>query len=530
MRGRERKVRSLPPVRDVVGGVNNPTPSRPAPTIAYQSALRPALPCVYGPVEFQEFRAQLVAIDGLLVAGRLEESFVQLAVAENAAAWADATPPQLARFARTSVLALRCNIARKLTGLSFRDFAVRAAESSLLQWFLRIGEVERVKAPAKSTLERFDKWVTEETMSQVHLKLVGQAVQPASQTAPQALGLREAVDASEVFLDSTCLKAPIHFPTDWVLLRDAARTLMKATVLIRRTGLKQRMPQEPLQFLSEMNKLGMAMSACRGQAASKKRRKRVLRQMKALEKKIAGHARAHRELLVTRRAETALTPRQAQAIVGRIDGILAQLPEAVRQAHERIIGGRQVPQADKILSLYEPDAQVIKRHKAGAEVEFGNKLWLGETRAGLIVDWELMDNAKADTSLVVPAVTRLREALQLDVKRAWGDRGLFSQANEKALAHRGIKSGLCPRAPEELQKRLASDEELRAGLRRRGSGTEARMAIFKNCFSGSPCRTKGLAARKVTVAWALLAHNLWVLARLKLAQEKKAAAAAQQAA
>jgi len=481
-------------------------------------------------VEFREFRDQLVTIDGLLLKGGIESAFVQLALAENAAAWGAATSQQLASFARTSVLALRCNVARKLTGLSFRDFAVRTAESSLLQWFLRIGEIDRVKVPAKSTLERFDKWVAEETMTQVRRELISQAVQPAAATAPPPLGLSEAVDATEVFLDSTCLKAPIHFPTDWVLLRDAARTLMKATVRIRREGLKQRMPQEPLQFLSEMNKLGMAMSACRSRVNSKRQRKRVLRQMKALEKKIARHARAHRELLAERRAQTTLTAKEAQRIIQGIDGILTQLPEAIRQAHERIIGGRQVPHADKILSLYEPDAEVIKRHKAGAEVEFGNKLWLAETRAGLIVDWELMEKAKADTTLVMPSVKRLREELRLDVKRAWGDRGLFSQANEKALAQRGIASGLCPRDSEELQKRLAADADLRAGLRRRGSGTEARMAIFKHCFTGSPCRTKGLAARKVAVAWAVLAHNLWVLARLKLAQEKKAAAAAKQAA
>ena len=120
-------------MRGVVGGVNNPPPSRPAPTVAYQPALRPALPCVYGPVEFRDFRAQLMTIDGLLVAGDCEETFVRLALAENAAAWAEATPRQLGRFALTSVLALRCNVARKLTGLSLRDFAVRAAESSLLQ-------------------------------------------------------------------------------------------------------------------------------------------------------------------------------------------------------------------------------------------------------------------------------------------------------------------------------------------------------------------------------------------------------------
>ena len=35
---------------------------------------------------------------------------------------------------------------------------------------------------------------------------------------------------------------------------------------------------------------------------------------------------------------------------------------------------------DKIVSLYDDQINVIKRGKAGAQVEFGNKLWFGETR------------------------------------------------------------------------------------------------------------------------------------------------------
>lgn len=504
--------------------MNNKTPPRTVATIAYQPALRPALPCIYGPVEFREFRDQFVQIDRMLDEGGIETTFLQLVRAENPAAWADADAKQLRRLAQQSALALRCNVARVLTGLSFRDFAVRAADSSLLQWFLRISEVDFVQAPAKSTLERFSKWVSEETMTQIHLKLVTQAVTPAQAGVAQPLNLIEPVDASEVFLDSTCLKATLHFPVDWVLLRDAARTLMKATVLIRREGLKQRMPQEPLRFLSDMNKLAMAMSANRRRPDAKKQRKRILRQMKALEKKIARHARAHCDLLVAHWAETAWSQKQAQAIIDRIEGIMTQLPAAIAQAHERIIGERPVANADKILSLYETDVAVLKRGKAGAEVEFGNKLWLGETREGLIVDYALLQESQADTALVLPAVQRLCEGMKLEVGQVWGDRGLFSAANENGLAKRDIKSGLCPRDPAELQKRLTGEPDFRAGLKRRG-GTEARIAIFKNAFAGNPCRAKGFAARALAVGWAVLAHNLWVLARLKLTQDRQAAEA-----
>ena len=156
------------------------TAARTAAIVAYQPALRPALPCIYGPVEFREYRAQLETIDAMLVEGGVECAFIQLALAENAAEWAGASGKELGNFARQSVLALRCNVARVLTGQSFRDFAVRAAESSLLQWFLRISEVDIVRVPGKSALERFSKWVSEETMTQIHLKLVTQAVTPAN--------------------------------------------------------------------------------------------------------------------------------------------------------------------------------------------------------------------------------------------------------------------------------------------------------------------------------------------------------------
>ena len=55
-------------------------------------------------------------------------------------------------------------------------------------------------------------------------------------------------------------------------------------------------------------------------------------------------------------------------VLKRIDEVMTLLPRAQKQAHERIIGGRRVDNAEKILSLYEPDVHVIIRGKAGADV------------------------------------------------------------------------------------------------------------------------------------------------------------------
>jgi chromatin segregation and condensation protein Rec8/ScpA/Scc1 (kleisin family) len=134
-----------------------------------------------------------------------------------------------------------------------------------------------------------------------------------------------------------------------VLLRDAVRTLMKATLLIRRAGLCKRM-QAPEEFLRRMNRMSIEMTQQGRRAGRKKERKRVLRQMKKLVGVVRNHARRHRELLDKDWAQTEWTRAQAEQILRRMDGILELLPRAQKQAHERIIGGRPVPNAEKILS------------------------------------------------------------------------------------------------------------------------------------------------------------------------------------
>ncbi len=123
------------------------------------------------------------------------------------------------------------------------------------------------------------------------------------------------------------MKANIHFPVDWVLLRDAVRTLMKATKLIRKAGLRQRMAA-PEAFLRRMNQLCIAMTQESRRAGGRKARKQVLREMKRLVGTVRDHARRHRDFLAERWSQTELTEGQAQQIWRRIDGVLTKLPRA----------------------------------------------------------------------------------------------------------------------------------------------------------------------------------------------------------
>ena len=490
--------------------------------IAHQPELRPALPFISACKDYHQQRDLLARIDEILGISGLETEFVALSMEQRGFDPDAHTPKEIDKFSRTSILALRSNIARHLLRAEHRDFCVRIAESHLLQWFLLIGRVDGVKAFAKSTSDRFAHWLDEASLRIINTQLVA-LLAGTGEISPIDLGLEKPIDFSDVFFDSTCLKAPIHFPVDWVLLRDIVRTLMKATVLIRKGGLRHRMPQEPLAFLSEMNSLCMKMTAKFRSKEGRKHRKSVLREMKRLTRRIGGHARRHLEILEVRAGETGLSEGHIRQIIKRIEGVLEQLPAAINQAHERIIGGRKLPNKDKILSLYDPDVEVIVRGKSNAEVEFGNKLWLGETREGLIVDYQLEKKQSSDTAHVGPAIKRLCVEQQLPVKSIWGDRGLHSKANETLLQEHGLNSGLCPRDVGELAERLKNDPAMKEGLKRR-AGTEARVSILVREFMGKPARAKGFSHRSMLTGWAVLSHNLWVLARLDRAASSEEAA------
>jgi IS5 family transposase len=485
-----------------------------------QLEFRPRLPVVVGNADYRQYEERLLRMDELLRQSGLVDDCVERCTAQwlqqlkTQAARAEKcfhepSAKQLTRYQRLCRQALRCNLARQWIGKEFRTFSLRLAESSLLQWFCQVDRLEQVRVPSKSTLDRYDKLMPEADVRELVDRLNRTAVENA-----QRLELEQALRMEVVLADTTCIEANIHFPTDWVLLRDAVRTLVKAVKVIRQHGLKYRMP-DPDQFLRKMNRLSIEMGQSRRRADSAKHRKVVLRRMKVLSKQVQAHAQRYAERLQADwQEQTDLHEGEMKRIAARIAGVLDLLPEAIRQAHERIIGGRKVENSEKILSLYEPDVHVIVRHKAGAEVEFGNTLLLVEQEAGLIVDWKLCKpSSPGDIALMKESLIRMKQVFGRYPGAVGGDRGFASKPSHRWLESEGISDATCPRDPYELSQRMQNDIIFR-DIQKRRAQTEARIGIVKNAFLGTTLRSKGFEHRELTVTWAVLAHNLWLLAVL----------------
>jgi len=485
----------------------------PVNNVTYQEEFRPLNPKIKRHKEFNEYRRQVERMDEII---RLQEMDLQFASLYIAGIQGNKKKKMSAAAIRNktkyAVVGFRCNVLRHYLGMSYVKLSCRIAESSVLQNFIFAGRIDgEVSVPGKSLLHKYSQMVSAPVLE----KFVMDAVKDVADDGSR-LGLEDDIDLSEIYVDSCCLEAKIHFPVDWVLLRDAVRTLVKSIMTIRRHGLFHRMGK-PEEFMSAINKECMAMAGSRKKKDSKKERKRIFRRMKKIEKTVRNHGTRYVELLKGRWKETDLLEDEADVIVKRMENVIIKIPEAVKQAHDRIIAERYTDNADKILSLYDDKVNVVVRGKDGAEVEFGNSLYLAEQRQGLLVDWKLYYNsAPADVKKLDESFNRL-DVNEIYIKSVTGDRAFDSLAMKEKLNGKKIYNGICPKNPAELLKRQ-EDPEFRR-LQKRRAQTEARISILKNRFIRNPASGRSFDQRRMDVGWAVLSHNLWVLARMP--EEKK---------
>ena len=500
--------------------------------ISFQESLRPALPRVLGCKDYADEERLLRRIDRILRISGVERLFLKMsqdqfdantAKLEQAGEVVKNGPKALERYLKHSCRALRCTVLKNIVTCGYREMSKDLAKSPLYRWFCGMDDFDVIRVPGKSTLQDYAHWLPVEKMEDL-LGTLAKAV--ANEDQARIIGLEAELNMSMVWVDSTCLKANIHFPVDWVLMRDAVKSLVANIVTIRRHGLIHRI-SEPEKFLREINALAMGMSGVsRWKAGGKKERKSLFRKMKRLTQVVENHAVRYRNLLDKNWSETDLTRKEADVILRRMDNVIEQLPQARKQAHERIIGGRKVPNGEKILSFYESEVHVVVRGKAGAAVEFGNSLFLAETCDGYILDHELKRaSTSGDSNWLGERFELIKEKSGKPLLGVVGDRGCDSEENRAMLKRENVFNGLCPRDPQELSRRMQTEESFAAGLRRR-SQTEGRVGILKNVFLEGTPRAKGFENRQLQVAWAVLSHNLWVVARLPWVEEKKTLAEA----
>jgi len=241
------------------------------------------------------------------------------------------------------------------------------------------------------------------------------------------------VQGRRMRVDTTVVETNIHYPTDAALLGDGVRvltrTMKKITKLAGALGAVLRDRSRSTQRC--LIQIGRAARSRSDQG--KQRMQQCYRRLLAITSRVAGQAKRFAQEVASgrKRAIDLLQQMTLQGHRAYIETMLPLVQQVMRQTRQRINHGN-THSPGKIVSLFEPHTEIIRKGKAGKPTEFGKMVKIQEAEQQIVTHYEVYDRRPADCDLLVPAVEEHLRQFGHAPRLVTADAGFFSAANEAA--------------------------------------------------------------------------------------------------
>src|SRR5258705_7706623 len=165
----------------------------------------------------------------------------------------------------------------------------------------------------------------------------------------------------------------------------------------------------------------------------------IYRALIGIAEEVVASAKTALEKTATMRGKDLFAAMAIDAIRDEIAHYCGLGEQVIDQARRRVLDGEQVPNAEKIYSIFESHTDLIKRGKVRTPVEFGHKVFLAESARGLITQYEVLKGNPVDEVHVAPSLDRHIETFGRVPELYGTDRGFFSEQNLTSCQHAGVK-------------------------------------------------------------------------------------------
>ena len=393
---------------------------------------------------------------------------------------------------------LRCCVLKHLKGWSFRDLD-RELRSNLI--YRRFTRFDAEATPTYSAFSRLFAVLSPAVTEQIHQRVVGLAREQG------------AASGRKIRVDSTAIETNVHYPTDSTLLGDGIRVLSRSL---------KRMAAECQAGVLEVVNHGRAVKhrLLEISRAAKSLTQASRQRMQESYQKLLGLTRSavRQAGLALRRCESGRLPVVGSALrmevqAGQLRHFLPLVEKVITQTQERVFGGNRHVEG-KVLSLFEPHTQVIRKGKAHKPNEFGRLVRIDEVENGIVSGYQILEGNAADTDSWLPALEQHEATFGHVPAMATADRGFFSAENERKAEDLGVEKVALP-ARGRLSKTRAKRQKQRwfkRALRWR-AGEEATISHLKNPFSLRRATYKGERGFKRYVGWSVITKNLFSIGR-----------------
>ncbi len=189
------------------------------------------------------------------------------------------------------------------------------------------------------------------------------------------------------------------------------------------------------------------------------------------------------------------------------------IERVIIQSERRVLAGETVPAGEKLVSLFEPHADIIV--KGSRDVEYGHKLNLTAGRSGMILDLVGEAGNPADSDRLLPMLERHIAFYGNAPRQAAADGGFATRNNLVAAKAWGVHDiAFHKKAGLQVEDMVKSNWGYRK-LRNFRAGIEAGISCLKRAYGMARCTWRGLDHFKSYVWSSVVAYNLVLLARLK---------------
>jgi transposase, IS5 family len=392
---------------------------------------------------------------------------------------------------------LRMLATKRLYGLSYEQTECQVRDSLVLRKFCR---VYFQTVADDTTLIRWAGLVQPETLERFNQRLTQLATQ------------LKVTKGRKLRTDGTVVETNIHHPSDSSLLADSVRVLGRTLrqakeVLKEKTELGQEVFRNRVRSVRRLaRQVGEAMRK-RGETAQEQGMQAYRKLVKATQQTIE---QAQQVLP----ALQALTGREADRLSVVLETFIPRAEQVVSQAMRRVFQGEKVPASEKIVSLFEPHTDIIRRNKARKPTEYGHKVWLDEVDGGLVTRWQVLAGNPNDEQQWLPSLEHHIECFGRPPNQMSADRGVHSPQNEQIAQQRGVKRVILPQPgrKSEARKRHEKQRWFQQG-RRWHAGVEGRISMLKRRNELDRCRDHGVQGFDRWIGWGVIAGNLLVIGR-----------------
>jgi IS5 family transposase len=366
--------------------------------------------------------------------------------------------------------------------------------------FTRVGAG---KTPDAKTMGRWGVALGADVIKQIHTRMVIMA---------QSRGLTE---GRRMRIDTTVVETNIHYPTDSSLLGDGVRvltrTMKKITKIVGEVGTKLRDRSRSVK----RRVLGIARAARSKAKQGQEKLKRAYRQLLNSTSRVVGQAKRFSKEIAegVKRSTEVLQQLALEGLRDKLDAMVPLVQQVMKQTRARIVRG-DTRSDGKLVSLFEPSTEIIRKGKAGKPTEFGKMVKLQEAENQIVIDYEVYDRRPNDADLLVAAIETHQARLGRIPHLVAADAAFYSAKNEVAAIAKGVKRVCIPnRSTKSAERRREQKKRwFRAGQTWR-TGCEGRISVVKRRHGLNRCRYKSDAGMQRWVGLGVIADNLITIGR-----------------